>query len=419
MDTFLRSFSVFFLALFLVLLPIVSTAADAEIFPLSPGNTWTYRDLEGNIEILTIIKVMEKEGIPLIEASYHGSRPFFYILCTEGIFRLQPSPGISPEDPWGDLTLLLRWPLVPGQTWQSPWSDPPLSFSVLDRGPTKVAAGNFRDSVKIGYRTVSSPIYQGYIWFEPGVGLLAQEENGQRTELVSYSLSDLLAPTAVTVGGDKLADIFSPQDADNMVRSAGPLQRLKELMLSAPFYLFMFTVFIGLVAIAAYFNSGKVEMDLKDDPEVQEGEVTLASAMVREGLYEDASEILQRLTAKHPQWPDVAALLGRAYRETGKLQEACLELKRALTLNPNMGKARLELVRTYLSLSEPARALEEVETVLSDHQNFADAIYLKGEVLASMGMDQEALKYFREALGINPSFSEAQNGLERLLAEED
>jgi tetratricopeptide (TPR) repeat protein len=419
MATFLRSFSVFFLALFLVLLPIVSTAADAEIFPLSPGNTWTYRDLEGNIEILTIIKVMEKEGIPLIEASYHGSRPFFYILCTEGIFRLQPSPGISPEDPWGDLTLLLRWPLVPGQTWQSPWSDPPLSFSVLDRGPTKVAAGNFRDSVKIGYRTVSSPIYQGYIWFEPGVGLLAQEENGQRTELVSYSLSDLLAPTAVTVGGDKLADIFSPQDADNMVRSAGPLQRLKELMLSAPFYLFMFTVFIGLVAIAAYFNSGKVEMDLKDDPEVQEGEVTLASAMVREGLYEDASEILQRLTAKHPQWPDVAALLGRAYRETGKLQEACLELKRALTLNPNMGKARLELVRTYLSLSEPARALEEVETVLSDHQNFADAIYLKGEVLASMGMDQEALKYFREALGINPSFSEAQNGLERLLAEED
>jgi tetratricopeptide (TPR) repeat protein len=185
-----------------------------------------------------------------------------------------------------------------------------------------------------------------------------------------------------------------------------------------PFYLFIFSVFIGLVALVAYLNSGKVEMDLKDDPDVQEGEATLASAMVRDGLYEDASQILQRLTAKHPQWPDLAALLGRAYRETGKLQEACLELKRALTLNPDMAKTRLELVRTYLGLSEPARALEEVEMVLSDNQGFADAIFLKGEVLASMGLDQEALKYYREALQINPSFSEAQHALERLLAEE-
>ncbi len=417
-DTYLRSISVFFLALFLVLLPVVDTVAATGIFPLSPGSSWTYRDLEGNLETLVVSQVMEKKGIPLIEASYDGGRPFYYILCSEGIFRLQPAPGTAPDGPWGNLTLLLRWPLDPGQTWQSPWSDPPLSFTVLDRGPVKVAAGTFHDGVKIGYRPVSSPIYQGYIWFESGVGLLAQEESAHRTELVSYALSDLLAPTAVAVGGDKLADIFRPPGVNSKVRSTGYLPRLKKLMLSAPFYLFMFLVFIGLVAIVAYFNSGKVEVDLQDDPEVQEGETILASAMVREGLYEDASEILQRLTAKHPQWPDIAALLGRAYKETGKLPEACLELKRALTLNPDMAKVRLELVRTYLGLSEPARALEEVETVLSDHQEFADAIYLKGEILASMGLDEEALEFFREALQINPSFSEAQDALERLLAKD-
>ena len=122
----------------------------------------------------------------------------------------------------------------------------------------------------------------------------------------------------------------------------------------------MFLVFIGILALAAYLNSRKVEMDLQGDPDVQEGEATLASAMVREGLYKDASQILQRLTARHPQWPDIAALLGRSYREIGRFDEACLELKRALTLNPDLAKARLELVRTYLGLSEPARALEEV-----------------------------------------------------------
>ncbi len=419
MDTYSRSVSVFFLALFLVLLPVADTVAASELFPLSPGSTWTYRNLEGDIETLVISQVMEKDGIPLIEASYDGSKPFYYILCSEGVFRLQLAPWATLEDPRGNLTLLLQWPLDPGQTWQSPWSDPPLSFTVLDRGPVKVAAGNFRDGIKIGYRPVSSPIYQGYIWFEPGVGLLAQEESSHRTELISYSLSDLLAPTPVVVGGDRLAEIFRSPGVDNEVKAAGQGARLKKLMLSAPFYMFILFVFIGLVALVAYLNSGKIELDLQDDPEVQEGETTLASAMVREGLYEDAAEILGRLTAKHPQWPDIAALLGRSFREAGRFQEACLELKRALTLNPDMAKVRLELVRTYLSLNEPVRALEEVETVLSDNPGFADAIFLKGEIMASMGMDPEALGYFREALEINPSFSEAQDALERMLAEGD
>ena len=418
MDTCLRSLPVFFLTIFLVLLPGVDAAAKVELFPLSPGSTWTYRDLEGNLETLAISQVSEKKGIPLIEASYDGNRPFYYILGSEGIFRLQPASGNTPGDPRGDLTLLLRWPLDPGQTWQSPWSDPPLSFTVLDRGPVKVAAGNFRNGIKIGYRPTSSPIYQGYIWFEPGIGLLAQEESAHRTELVSYSQSDLLPPPPEAITGDKLADIFKPPKAAKKMAPTGSLSRVKSLMLSAPFYLFILLVFLGLVAGIAYLNSRKVEMDLQDDPDVQEGEATLASAMVREGLYKDASEILQRLTAKHPQWPDLAALLGKAYRETGQLQEACLEYKRALALNPAMAKVRLELVKNYLSLNEPARALEEVETVLTENQGFADAIYLKGEALAAMGLDEEALKYFREALKVNSSFTEAQKALERMLSEE-
>jgi tetratricopeptide (TPR) repeat protein len=310
--------------------------------------------------------------------------------------------------------------LDPGQTWFSPWTEPQLSFTVLDLGPVKVAAGEFRHTLKIGYRPLSSPIYQGYIWFKPGVGLLAQEESGYRTELVSYTLSDLLAPATVTVSGDKLFALFrSAARESNVTEPVGFWSRFKNMTLSGPYYLFLFLFLIGILSLFGYLNAKKVEMDLENNLEVQEGETALASAMVREGLYEDASRILQRLSARHPQWPDVAALLGRAYRETGKLSEACLELKRALTLNPHLVRARLELVKTYLLMSEPARALEEVETVLTEHQSFADAIYLKGEVLASMGLDQEALKCFRESLEINPSFTEAQNALERILAEED
>lgn len=419
MDTIQKAFTALSLTILLVLGAAFSVQAETEVFPLSPGSSWTYRDLKGNQETLSIRRITQSKGIPLVEASYTGSKPFYYIVGKEGIFRLQPAAGTDNGNMKGDLTLILRWPLEPGQTWESPWSDPPLSFTVLDRGPITVAAGNYYNTVKIGYRPITSPIYQGYIWFEPSVGFLAYEENALRMELVSYSLSDLLPPAPASVGGAGLAKAFIRTHGKAKTGSPGFRSRIKDLALSPFFYMFLLLVFLGLVALVSYFNSRKVEMDLQDQPEVQESELTLASAMVREGLYEDASRILQRLSARHPQWPDIAALLGRAYRETGKLQEACLELKRALTLNPHLAKARLELAKAYLALREPARALEEVETVLADNQGFADAVYLKGEVLVSMGKHQDALVYFREALKINPSFVEAQNALERVLSEED
>jgi len=419
MGTFSRSLSGLLLTFFLVLLPVGFAAADPEVLPFSPGSTWTYRDLQGNLETLVIRKTLQEKGVPLIEASYDESSLFYYILTDEGLFRLQPTADSTPAKLRGNLSLLLRWPLDPGQSWQSPWTVPPLSFSVLDRGPIKVAAGKFRDGIKIGYRPVSSPIYQGYIWFAPGVGILVQEESGYRTELVSYSISDLLAPNPLTISGDRLAGLFKAPPAPDGTRSQGLWPGIRDLLLSGPFYLFVLLVLLVIVAAIAYFKARKVEMDLKDDPDVQEGEMTLASAMVREGLYSEAVEILQRLTARHPQWPDLAALLGRAYRESGKLPEACLEFKRALTLNPDMAKARLDLVRTFLEMKESSRALEEVETVLAEHPGFPDAVYLRGEVLASMGLADDALKCFREALELNPSFNEAQKALERLLAEEE
>ena len=171
-----------------------------------------------------------------------------------------------------------------------------------------------------------------------------------------------------------------------------------------------------VLALAAYLRSVRVDVELEDDSEVQEGEAVLASAMVREGLYGEAAEILLRLTARHPQWPDIAALLGSAFRESGRFEEACLELKRALTLNPDMATARLELVRTYLDLDDPVRAVEEVDIVLGAHGEFADAIYLKGEVFVAMGRNEEALQAFRKALSINPSFKEAREALEHTLA---
>ena len=392
-------------------------------FPLSPGSSWTYRDLDGNEEALFIKGTVEKQGVPLVEASYTGRNPFYYLIAADGVGRLEPTLSPGGGEPAselnsklsGELSFLINWPLEPGKSWSSPWSDPPLTFTVLERGPVTVAAGTFRHAVRIGYRPVSDPIYSGYLCFAPGVGLLVHEESGTRVELVSYTLTDLLPPAPTTASMAELAPLFSPQGR-GAGRGPSPAEggryslRLTSMVGAG-------VLFMMILALAAYVRSVRVDVELEDDSQVQEGEAALASAMVRSGLYAEASEILQGLTARHPQWPDIAALLGSAYRESGQLEEACIELKRALTLNPDMASARLGLVRTYLDLDDPIRAIQEVDVVLGAHGEFADAIYLKGEAFAAMERDEDAIEAFRRALSINPAFNEASEALERLLAE--
>ncbi|MCK5351093.1 tetratricopeptide repeat protein, partial [bacterium] len=360
------------LVLLLVSSALLSSIASADnSFPLSPGNSWTYRDLEGKEEMLLIKGAVENQGVTLVEASYTGRSTFYYLVAADGVGRLEPSSTAGSAMLAGELSFLISWPLEPGRSWASPWSDPPLTFTVLERGPVTVAAGTFRHAVRIGYRPASDPIYQGYLWFAPGVGLVVHEESGNRIELVSYSLTELLPPAASSRSMADLANLFSPKGTG--ARGDGPGEKARGYSLRLTSIVGAGVLFMMILALAAYIRTVRVDVELEDDSQVQEGEAALASAMVRSGLYGEAAEILQGLTARHPQWPDIAALLGSAYRESGQFEEACLELKRALTLNPDMATARLELARTYLDLKDPVRGMQEVDVVLGAHGEFADA----------------------------------------------
>ncbi|MFV1957703.1 MAG: tetratricopeptide repeat protein, partial [bacterium] len=109
---------------------------------------------------------------------------------------------------------------------------------------------------------------------------------------------------------------------------------------------------------------------------------------------------------------------GKTLLRSGNVEEAVLELKRTLTLNPRMVDARLDLVRAYIELDDSSKAFEGLDTILTENPEFADALCLKGDVLSAMGKTDQAAESYRQALKINPSFSGAQSNLERLLSKE-
>ena len=402
----------------LALFPLVPSGAFAgDPFPFRPGDRWEYVDQSGTRETVSATRIVSLSGIPMLEMVREGAAPDYYLRTTEGVYRFTgPFPGKQPfpEPP----VLVLKFPLEDGLSWTSSLSDPPISFTVQSRSPYSVPAGTFKGTLKIAYRPAPDPIYQGYIWFSPEVGIIAQEDNRYRSELTAHRPSDLVAPDPISLSPEELSRLFrapgepsaaaeTPQgrsEEGGQTRSVFPRLATPAALLA-----------IFLLLMAWLLRSHR-KIDLEDDEGIQKGEIALASAMVREGLYRDAARILQRLTVKHPQWPDLAALLGRAYRELGRYEDACLELKRALTLNPEMVNAHLDLTRVYLAEDEPSRALEQVEAVLAANPSFADALCLRGEVFESMGKLAQAEADYRKALEINPSFGLAGSRLSALLA---
>jgi tetratricopeptide (TPR) repeat protein len=392
------------LALHLISLQAVASTQSGKGFPLNPGSHWTYNTLDGDTETVSITRIVTIKGIPVTEVLHNNEYASYFLRTRDEIYRFGGLPGAGEDQEINWPTLLLKISPGVGETWISPWGDPPLSFTVQSEETYTVPAGTYPNTYKIAYRPVTDPIYQGFIWYTPGVGFVAMENNRYRSELASFSISDLLPPEPVDKEITQLMTQLgipigpgSSDEKENGFSIAFSRDYLVKLLVPA-------ALFAAFAIVLIWILRTQRNIDLEDDPGVSRSEIAFASAMLREGLYSDAARLLQRQIVRNPQWPDLAALLGHAYSEMGRLEDA--ELKRALTLNPELVSARLDLAKVHLSNDEPSKALEELEAVLGKHPEFADAILLRGETYIALGQTDRAEADFRRALEINPSFVE-------------
>ncbi len=410
------------LAILTLLAPVNLWAAGIDVFPMNPGSRWIYMDDSGGEEVLTVSRTLNVSGVIFSEMITGTKRPFYFLNTKDAIYRFDILPGNPLEEKPAVPTLLLKFPILVGDTWTSPWGDNPMSFTVIQKQKFTIPAGTFSETYKIGYRPLSNPIYQGYYWLAPGVGMLAIQSNGYRIELVSFSITEFLPPEPEERDLIDLArilgikSIISPESSIRGEQDESAWNsRINSYL---PGVVTSFVIMALFFGIAVWMLGASRKIELKDQLDVTEGEMVLASAMVREGLYGDASDILRRLVGKNPQWPDLIAMFGKTLLRSGNVEEAVLELKRSLTLNPRMVDARLDLVRAYIELDDSSKAFVGLDTILTENPEFADALSLKGDVLSAMGKTDQAAESYRQALKINPSFSGAQSSLERLLSKE-
>ena len=93
--------------------------------------------------------------------------------------------------------------------------------------------------------------------------------------------------------------------------------------------------------------------------------------------------------------------------EIGKNQEAEIELKKAISLNPKYANAHYNLAVVYIGQGNLKEAEIELKKAIKLKSDFAIAHYNLGFILKDMGRLKEAESFNQKALEINPQFTDA------------
>ncbi|OHB64566.1 MAG: hypothetical protein A2Y76_11095 [Planctomycetes bacterium RBG_13_60_9] len=130
-----------------------------------------------------------------------------------------------------------------------------------------------------------------------------------------------------------------------------------------------------------------------------------SGASARSGFSVAACEKLVRLK---PTDPSAHVLLGNAYADMGRTQEAVACYKEALTLDPDCFEAHLGMGKAHFACGAYPEAVASCQRALQLRPGSADAHLSLGLALSNAGKYDEAMQAFQRAKELDPAIVETQ-----------
>lgn len=170
----------------------------------------------------------------------------------------------------------------------------------------------------------------------------------------------------------------------------------------------------------ALFRQGKYqdaipvfERVLKHDPD--QADVHDAAAMAHFALkqYDQAIEHFHRVAQLQPTNAKVLVNMGAVYNRKEEFQRASEVLKKAVAKDGKAIEAYYNLGIAYRGLKQLPMAVNAYKEALRLNPQMLDALQNLGNVLLEMNNPKAAIEQYKKALDLNPEFARAQRGLAR------
>jgi predicted TPR repeat methyltransferase len=167
-----------------------------------------------------------------------------------------------------------------------------------------------------------------------------------------------------------------------------------------------------------YLESGKTDQVenlfgriLEAPPDSADDLHALAGVAYRMGRPEKAVELITDALQRDSTRDYFHLNLGNLLMSQGRLPEAILSFRRALSISPDFAEAHNNLGVTLRALGKTHEAIASYRRALAVNPNYAEAHNNLGIVLDGDGKREEAIASFRQALAVNPDFAEARLNL--------
>ena len=155
------------------------------------------------------------------------------------------------------------------------------------------------------------------------------------------------------------------------------------------------TYFLGMLIAATLFScSGSSDVN-PGDAAFNKGDYSSAVTGYTESLQTNPTDL------------DLLFVRGRAYQELGKLLEAQADFEQALNLDPKNFQVLLSLATIQLEQKSYASALLYATKAEEIPGAPAMASFLKGRALHQLGMPEDALKAYGNAIQVDRDFGQA------------
>lgn len=116
---------------------------------------------------------------------------------------------------------------------------------------------------------------------------------------------------------------------------------------------------------------------------------------------------LQGYLEQHPTYPDLHNSLGSVYVKLKRLEEAEQAFRKALALNPEYVKARMNLFQTLKALGKAEEALEKAAFLVRKELPYPDLYADIAEIYLDLGLCEKAAAHVDRALELKAHYAKA------------
>jgi predicted O-linked N-acetylglucosamine transferase (SPINDLY family) len=142
-----------------------------------------------------------------------------------------------------------------------------------------------------------------------------------------------------------------------------------------------------------------------------EADLSAALGHHQRGELESARLKYLDILGRHPRCFEALHLLGLLSADSGAVDEGIALIRRALDVDAAKPHAHYSLATAFLKKGDGPAAVSCLDRALALQADFADAWFLRGNVLQQMERFEASVESYRAAIRIRPAFPEACNNL--------